>query len=338
MDKLRIFGSVIGFLIGILVFFFTIIIKLVHLVKKNITVKPRPAAPACLLDPELGVHKYLTVNGIKVHYVEAGEADKPLLLFVHGFPEFWFSWRHQIKYFKERYRVVAMDNRGYNKSDKPSGIESYLVNNLVEDVKGLVEGLGVSKFTLVAHDWGGAIAWYFAALYPEMLDNLIICNLPHVLALEEAQKGTWKQMFKSWYMLFFQCPVLPELFVMMDDINIMEQNMKDAKEKDKDVLEAYKHAFQDFTSWNRGINYYRAAATNKGMQFTKGVRAKMKSIEVRTLHIFGTADKYLTVSAAQDSAKYVKNYQLELLDGVSHWVQQEAPQEVNKIMETFLQK
>eukprot|EP00092_Neocalanus_flemingeri_P011589 GFUD01012490.1.p1 GENE.GFUD01012490.1~~GFUD01012490.1.p1 ORF type:complete len:340 (+),score=69.82 GFUD01012490.1:169-1188(+) len=337
MDQGRIIGIGIGFLLAIPAVFIRLIVRFVSLGCGIFRVKTRTTPPACLLDPELGVHKYMTVNGIKIHYVEAGDSNKPLLLFVHGFPEFWFSWRHQIKHFKKNYRVVAMDNRGYNESDKPAGIDAYIINNMLEDIKGLVEGLGVSKFTLVAHDWGGAIAWNFAAVYPEMLDNLIICNLPHVLALQDAQKGSWVQMLKSWYMVFFQCPVIPELFTLMEDIKIMEGQMKDAKEKDKEVLEAYKYAFRDFTTWNRAINYYRGLATNKSVEFGKSIKAKLKSIEVRTLHIFGTADKYLNVSAAQASSKYVKNYQLELLDGVSHWVQQEAPEQVNKIMDTFLQ-
>ena len=137
-------------------------------------------------------------------------------------------------------------------------------------------------------------------------------------------------------MVFFQVPVLPELFTLMEDVAIMNANMKDAQEKDPDVLEAFKYVFKDFTAWNRGINYYRAALSNKGRKFSLSIRTKLSSIEVRTLHIFGTADKYLGVEAAQASKKYVKNYQLELLEGVSHWVQQEEPDKVNKIMESFL--
>eukprot|EP00090_Calanus_glacialis_P014310 TRINITY_DN23082_c0_g1_i1.p1 TRINITY_DN23082_c0_g1~~TRINITY_DN23082_c0_g1_i1.p1 ORF type:complete len:339 (-),score=90.62 TRINITY_DN23082_c0_g1_i1:30-1046(-) len=337
MEKGRVIGVCFGFLLAIPAVFIRLIVRFINLGCAVFRVKTR-TQPACLLDPELGVHKYMSVNGTKIHYVEAGDFDKPLMLFVHGFPEFWFSWRHQIKHFKKNYRVVAMDTRGYNESDKPAGIEEYILKNLVEDVKGLVEGLGVSKFTLVAHDWGGAIAWNMAAIYPEMVDNLIICNLPHVLALEDAQKSSWSQMLKSWYMVFFQCPVLPELFTLMEDIKIMNGNMKDAKEEDKEVLEAYKYAFRDFTTWNRGINYYRAALTNKGLEFAKSIKGRLSSIEVRTLHIFGTGDKYLGLDSAQASAKYVKNYQLELLDGVSHWVQQEAHEQVNALMDTFLQK
>jgi len=335
MDKGRIIGVSIGFLLAIPAVFLRLLVRFIQLGCEVFTVKPRKP-PACLQDPELGAHKYMRVNGIQIHYVEAGDPDKPVMLFIHGFPEFWFSWRHQIKHFKRNYRVVAMDTRGYNQSEKPAGIEEYTLDKLVEDVKGLVEGLGVSKVTLVAHDWGAGIAWNVAAIYPEMLENLIICNLPHVLALEDAQKETWAQRLKSWYMVFFQCPVLPELFTLMEDVKIMNGNMKDAKEKDPEVLEAYKYVFQDFKAWNRGINYYRAVLTNKGMEFSRTIRPKLSSIEVRTLHIFGTGDKYLGLEAAQKSCKYVKNYQLELLEGVSHWVQQEEPDRVNKIMETFL--
>ena len=262
MDNGRIIGICIGFLLAIPAVFLRLLIRFIQLGCGVFTVKPR-TQPACLLDPELGDHKYMRVNGVKLHYVEAGDPDKPLMLFIHGFPEFWFSWRHQIRHFKKNYRVVAMDTRGYNLSEKPAGIAEYTLDNLVEDVKGLVEGLGVSKVTLVAHDWGAAIAWNMAAVYPEMLENLIICNLPHVLALEDAQKETWAQKLKSWYMIFFQVPVLPELFLLMEDVAVMNGNMKDAKEKDPDVLEAYKYVFNDFTSWNRALNYYRAVLTKE---------------------------------------------------------------------------
>merc|ERR1719219_1386119 len=127
-------------------------------------------------------------------------------------------------------------------------------------------------------------------------------------------------------MFMFQCPVLPELILMAEDLKGIEHGLKEAKLDDKEIVEAYKYAFRDFTTWNRSINYYRNIFT-KNLEFQKSIGAQLKSIEVRTLHIFGTADNYLGVPAAQNSAKYVKNYQLELLKGVTHWVQQETPEQ-----------
>ena len=281
----------------------------------------------------------MKINGIKIHYVEAGEENKPLMVFVHGFPEFWFTWRYQLNYFKKNYRVVALDNRGYNDSEKPPGIENYHIQNLVDDVKALVEGLGVNKFTLVGHDWGGAICWTFAALYPELLDNLIICNCPHTLSLRDQRQRGWEQKLKSWYIVFFQCPMLPELFAMSEDMQNLENMLTDSGLKsESEEMEAYKYAFREFETWKGGMNYYRCAATRKSVDFwqDKNIQEKIRFIKVRTLEIFGTADKYLAVAGAQGSSKYVEDHTLELLEGVSHWVQQEAPDRVNMIMEKFL--
>ena len=144
-----------------------------------------------------------------------------------------------------------------------------------------------------------------------MLENLIICNSPHVLVREDAKKKSWSQKLKSWYTVFFQVPVLPELFALMEDISFLDSNMEEAKEKDTEVLEDYKYAFRDFTTWNSVINYYRADFTNNGLEISNRLREKLCSIEVRTLRIFGTGDKYLELEAAKASAKYVKNYQLD---------------------------
>ena len=187
MESARIVGIFIGallFLPGLVWLGFRFLLVRLRL----FGVKDRRVPPACLLDPQYGRHHYVKINGVRLHYVEAGgdtEEDKrkPLMLFCHGFPEFWFVWRHQIKYFKNNFRVIAIDNRGYGESEKPRELEKYHVKELADDIKGLVEMLGVTKFTLVGHDWGGAVCWTFASLYPHMLDNLVLCNCPHLIAL-----------------------------------------------------------------------------------------------------------------------------------------------------------
>ena len=287
------------------------------------------------------VHKYMKVNGIKIHYVEAGEESKPLMVFVHGFPEFWFSWRHQLKHFKKDYRVVAIDNRGYNESEKPEKIENYHIKNLVDDIKVLVEGLGGNKFNLVGHDWGGAICWTFAALYPELLDNLVICNLPHILSLKEQSRKGWEQKLKSWYIIFFQCPILPELNALSEDMQFLGGMLADSGlDKDSEEVQAYKYAFREFRTWTAGMNYYRCALTKASAEFWKdeAIKQKIRSIKVRTLQIYGTGDKYLTLAGAEGSAKYVEDHRLEVLEGVSHWVQQEAPDQVNALIENFMKQ
>lgn len=340
LDQGRVLGILAGFLLAIPAVFLNLLLRFISLGCGIFRRKDRSGPPPSILtDPKWGRHKFLTVNGVKLHYVEAGQEDRPLILFIHGFPEFWFTWRHQLAFFQENYRVVAFDNRGYNKSDKPSGISSYSIRELVEDVRALVEALGVSSCTVVAHDWGGPIAWTFSALYPAMVDSLVICNCPHPIALKKNQKENWRQSLKSWYMIFFQCPLLPELLCLSEDQRNLSVILEDAKLPDHDeVVEAYKYAFREFSTWNRAINYYRCAASKESKEFfaKPELLKSLTKVKTRTLLIFGTEDKYLTVKAAQDSAAYVDDFQLELLEGVSHWVQQEAPDRVNALIHHFV--
>jgi len=335
VDWGRVIGVLFGFLLSIPAVFIRLIVRFVTLGCRIFSVKKRSVPPACLVDPQYGEHKFLTVNGVKLHYVESGDSTKPLLLFVHGWPQFWFAWRNQIVHFQKNYHVVAMDMRGFNDSGKPAGIENYFITHMVEDIKGLVEGLGKKKFTLVAHDWGGAVAWTFAALYPEMLTNLVVCNLPHLIALLDQRKKGWEQALKSWYIIFFQCPVLPELNMMAEDMASFNKLFKDNPNNDEEVMEAYRFAFRDFTTWNRSINYYRCTTMKKFENFLKDNKSKFK-IKVRTLQIFGAADTALSVSAAKDSAAWVEDHRLELLEGVSHWVQEQEPDKVNQLIESFI--
>lgn len=299
-------------------------------------VKSRTVPPQCLLDPKLGEHKYVTVNnGQKIHYVESGDPSKPLLVFQHGFPEFWWTWRAQIKHFQQDYHVVALDMRGYNESGKPAGIESYYLMNMVDDLKGLVESQGVSKFTLVAHDWGAVIAWVFAVSYPDMLNSLVILNGPHLPAIQDLRASSWGQALKSWYIIFFQCPILPELMCMAQDMESFKIFFKDSGcETDEEMMEAFKYAFRDYSTWNRTINYYR---NRMSKSFIKEIRSKGK-IKVPTLVIHGTADKALSVGVAKESYKYVEKGSLELVEGISHWIQNEAPDRVNQLIDEFFRK
>jgi epoxide hydrolase 4 len=145
-------------------------------------------------------HAYIVSNGVKLHYVTQGEG--PLLLFLHGFPEFWYSWRHQIPEFAKDYHVVALDLRGYNNSDKPHDPGSYTLEELVLDIEGVVQGLGYERCFLVGHDWGGAVAWGFAYTYPEMVEKLAILNMPHPAKFFEGIRQP-QQMLRSWYILGF---------------------------------------------------------------------------------------------------------------------------------------
>lgn len=335
MEWLRLVTILVGLLISLPAFFLGNLIRLFKIGRRLFHVKPRTSPPACLRDPRYGQHKFTTVNGVRLHYVESGDPGKPLLLFVHGWPQFWFAWRYQIEHFQKNYHVVAMDMRGFNDSDKPEGIHNYFIMNMVEDIKALITGLGEKKFTLIGHDWGGMVSWFFARFHPEMLDNLILCNLPHPISFNEARNKSLDQMLKSWYIVYFQVPVLPELGLMGDDIKAFDELFKGNKNNDNEVKEAYKYAFRDYKTWNRTINYYRATTSSKTQELLKP--SDKWKIKVRTLHIFGAADTAISVSPAKSSAAWVEDYSLELLEGVSHWVQEEEPTRVNTLIQNFIQ-
>ena len=147
---------------------------------------------------------FATIDGVRLHYVEAGEG--PLILFLHGFPEFWYAWRRQLAAFGEDHRAVAPDMRGYNLSDKPEGLDAYRMRNLVGDVRGLASHLGHQRFVLVGHDWGGAVAWAFAIRHPELLDRLVIINAPHPLIFAQLLATDARQKATSRYMTQFLDP------------------------------------------------------------------------------------------------------------------------------------
>src|SRR5712691_788716 len=155
-------------------------------------------------------HHYANVNGIRLHYAESGSGDE-LVILLHGFPEFWYSWRHQLAALGKIYHVVAPDMRGYNLSDKPAQVKDYSVESLVEDVIGLIRHFGADKAAIVGHDWGAGVAWAVAQKYPERVSKLAVLQVPPA-AVWRANM-TLRQLLRSWYMFFFQLPRVPEWII-----------------------------------------------------------------------------------------------------------------------------
>ena len=153
-------------------------------------------------------HHKTEVNGIKIHYVTAGEG--PLIILLHGFPEFWYSWRNQLEDLSANYKVVAPDLRGYGESDKPKGVKNYHIDLIASDITGLINKLGHEKAIIVGHDWGGAVAWKLATSYKDYVEKLIILNCPPVEILFKSLFTNFRQFRRSWYIYFFQIPSLPE--------------------------------------------------------------------------------------------------------------------------------
>ncbi|KAJ9574479.1 hypothetical protein L9F63_008342, partial [Diploptera punctata] len=284
-------------------------------------VKERKNPPKCLTDPINGTHGYLSLKDIKIHYVEKGDRTKPLMLFVHGYPEFWYSWRYQMKEFSKDYWTVAIDMRGYGDSEKPNGIENYYVKYLIDDIKHVVEGLGRKKFILVAHDWGGVIAWSFVQKYPEMLERYIIMNAPYSPAFMEVVKTNKKQFKSSWYVFFYQLPYLPELLIRSFDFRVFKVLFKAKTPKtttiatDEDI-EAFKYTFSKPGSITPPINYYRA---NFGNRSSDGGRIKEIDIPAPGLFLFGEKDDYLVLDHLEIGKKYVKNLVTKIVKDFHSW-------------------
>jgi len=300
--------------------------------------KERTLPPAVLQDPAFK-HSYVKLKDVKLHYVEAGDRSKPLMLFIHGFPEFWFSWRHQLKHFSKDYWVVAYDQRGYGDSEKPSSISSYKVPILVGDVADLVKSLGKEKCVLVGHDWGAVVAWYTAS-FPtstSVVDKLIIMNGPHPGAFFKKGSKSWKQFLKSWYVYFFQLPFLPELSMIQDDIAIFERLFKrsDGTKSPTEIIEAYKYTFSKRESWRTPINFYRASLSATSL-YNKDVQ-KMPKIAQPTLIIWGEDDLALEADFPELSAEYCTGTtEIHRIKNGNHFIQTDRPEEVNAAIEKFL--
>ena len=276
-------------------------------------------------------HEYITTNGINLHYVSQGNG--PLMLMLHGFPEFWYSWRHQIPEFASDFKVVAPDLRGYNDSDKPVSQSAYVMNELVQDVEGIIRGLGYKKCVLVAHDWGGGIAWSFAYAYPEMVERLIIMNCPHFAKFSQGLR-TPKQLLRSWYMFFFQLPAIPELFLQAKNYKFIENAFKgmaiNKNAFSNEDIDIYKNAAAKHGAIKAMINYYRNIFSPKMFNQNWGI------LEIPTLMIWGEEDTALGKELTYGTEAYVKDLQIKYIPKCSHWVQQEQPQLVNHYIREFL--
>jgi pimeloyl-ACP methyl ester carboxylesterase len=279
-------------------------------------------------------HDCVGTNGIKLHYVTQGEG--PLMLMLHGFPEFWYSWRHQIPEFAKDYKVVAVDLRGYNDSDRPKAKSAYVMDEFVKDVKGVIEGLGYESCVLVAHDWGGAIAWAFAYEHLEMVDRLIVMNLPHPAIFAERIRKPGRQMLRSWYVFFFQIPRLPEWWLRRSDYKAIGQAFEgmavNKRAFSKADIEAFKDSAARPGALTAMVNYYRNV-------FSGGLRQRNREwpvLEIPTLMIWGENDSALGKELTYGTERFVKDFRIKYIPNCSHWVQQEQPDLVNRYMREFL--
>lgn len=277
-------------------------------------------------------HEYITTNGVKLHYVTQGNGA--LILMLHGFPEFWYSWRHQIPAFAADYKVVAPDLRGYNDSDKPKEQLAYVMDEFIKDIEGVITGLGYDKCVLVGHDWGGAIAWHFAYSRPQMVEKLIVLNIPHPAKMAEGLR-TPQQLLRSWYMFLFQLPEIPEALIQASDYQLIETmitaGVVNKSAFTKTDIDAYKDAVAKRGALTAMLNYYRNIPQQRMLNTDWSI------LEVPTLMIWGESDVALGKELTNNTEAYVRNLQIKYIPNCSHWVQQEQPQLVNRYMREFLE-
>ena len=277
-------------------------------------------------------HEVAQVNGIRMHYVTQGTGD--LVVLLHGFPEFWYSWRHQIPALAKHFRVVAPDLRGYNLTEKPRGVAQYRVNRIAADIVELIHALGHEQAIIIGHDWGGAIAWNLAIFHPDVVRRLIVLNIPHPAAMQRGLR-TLRQLRKSWYIFFFQLPWLPEFLFRAQNYRAIERAFRattspEGAFSDADIA-AFKEAAARPGALTAAINWYRAL-----LRSPAGFLQGMPPVEAPTLMIWGENDAYLGKELSYDTEQWVPNLLVRYIPNCSHWVQQEQPELVNRFMLDFL--
>ena len=282
-------------------------------------------------------HQLVRANGLRFHVATSGEGDR-LALCLHGFPECWYSWRHQLPLLARLgYRAWAPDLRGYGESERPARCDDYAVEALMADVAGLIDASGARLTLLLAHDWGGIIVWYFAMRRLRPLERLVIMNLPHPGVMERALR-TWRQLARSWYVLFFQIPRLPEALLRARNCRaIGDAFRKMAIDKARfpdEVLQVYRDNAAGPGALTAMINYYRALIRGGGARRQQQLGYPV--IETPTLMIWGEHDSALGKETTYGTEAFVAKLTIRYLPNVSHWVQQEAPEAVNEMLEAWL--
>lgn len=285
-------------------------------------------------------HRFAELGDVRLHYLDAGAGE--LVVLLHGFPQYCGAWHAQIDVLKRRRRVVAPDLRGYNRSSKPPRVADYRMRHLVEDVRRLVQDeLAAERFTLVGHDWGGAISWAFALQHPDLLDRLVVMNAPPPFTWPRAIP-TAAQQEASAYMLDFEGEDAPERLA-ADDFAWLERLLLSSGDEwyDAATRRAYHEAWSQPGALRATIGYYLAAGMPDQVRAGKAPEhfarwAESASIATPTLVVWGEHERYLVPEMRAGLERWVPNLRLEVVPGAGHWIAQERPDEVNRLLVEFL--
>lgn len=323
-DKLLMAIRSIGFGLWVICKYF---FKKVCYTNSTIISAPRNKQPACLVDSTFGYHKYVKIQGTKFHYVEAGQQNLPVILLLHGFPDFWISWRYQLPILSTHFHVVALDLKGFGDSEKPLRRRSYQLKRILQELKKFINTLGISECSIIGHDLGALLGWFLVHDSPELVDKFIAVSCPHPNVYWKTL--TPQNIFNSNWVDFVQLPYLPEMNALLDDLKILTISHKHLYQKDE-YLEAYKYSFSRMEDWTGPMNYYRNLPYIRVCKSTEQIR-------VKTLLVQGDKNHNVNLEGVIRSTEYCEKFVLKVIEGAGHFPHQENPALFNIEILKFLQ-
>ena len=285
-------------------------------------------------------HGFAQVNGVRLHYAEAGRGAP--ILFVHGFPEFWYAWKDQLRAFGRDHRAVALDMRGYNLSSKPESLDGYRLPRLAEDLHAFSEYLSSDPVTLVGHDWGGVVAWVFAMMHPDRVRRLVIINAPHPVVFRRERAENPAQQRASQYMTLFKSAEAETVLSANNHAALVDRVMGDGLRRGY-LTEADRDAYLE--AWSRpgaltgGLNWYRANRAGPpvpGESDDDGPEMPFRVIDVATLVIWGMQDTALLPGNLDGLDEWVSDLTVERIADADHWVVHQKRDQVNALIRGFL--
>ncbi|TQQ79629.1 alpha/beta fold hydrolase [Halonotius roseus] len=273
-------------------------------------------------------------NGISLHTRQAGPEDGPLVILLHGFPEFWYGWHRQIEPLAAAgYRVIVPDQRGYNRSDKPEGVDSYHIEELAADVVSLIDAADRETAAVAGHDWGAAVAWWLALAHPDRIESLTAVNVPHPTVMEATLRRSLSQLRKSWYMFAFQLPMLPEAISTANNCRALQRGLTESSRSgtfSATDIQRYRTAWTQPGAVTAMINWYRAMGRYRP-------RPPRQQVSAPTLIMWGQQDEFLESAMAEESLDYCDDGRLVTFPSATHWVLHERPEETTQELRSHIE-
>ncbi|KAK3860148.1 hypothetical protein Pcinc_033785 [Petrolisthes cinctipes] len=298
----------------------------------------RIAPPDCLQDPSLGSHRSIRIKNHKLHYVESGHPDNPLVVMIHGTPDFWFTWRKQIPTLSNDYRVVAVDLRGCGDSDTLRSRCHYTIPILAHDIATLISLIGSESAHLVCAGGGGQVGWYMCYHYPQLVKKMVLIHSPHPYVIRQHLHSSWHHYWKAWFVFFVRLPFLPEFAAHANDRGLVDHQLGGLLKGGailKEEVEAYKYTFSRREDWTGPMHHLRSLDLGRVWE---GEEGQPDVITKPTLLLMGDADPLLPLDTAYRSAEYVERITVKPIPGPGHLCHQSRPHQVNQAVGEFLRE